>query len=84
MHIIGYIGLVTLAASWIPQTFDTIKEKYCRVNGYFLVLNSIGSFSLMLYSFFLGDVVFSALNSMTSVGALINIFYKIRSGNSKK
>ncbi|MHB8336482.1 MAG: PQ-loop domain-containing transporter [Ignavibacteriaceae bacterium] len=84
MHIIGYIGLVTLAASWVPQTFDTIKEKHCRVNGYFLVLNSIGSFSLMLYSFFLGDMVFSILNSMTSVGALINIFYKVRTRISQR
>ncbi|MHB9014126.1 MAG: hypothetical protein ACYC49_18085 [Ignavibacteriaceae bacterium] len=84
MHIIGYIGLITLAASWVPQTFDTIKEKHCRVNGYFLVLNSIGSFSLMLYSFFLGDMVFSILNSMTSVGALINIFYKVRTRISQR
>ncbi len=78
MLIVGYIGLVTLAASWIPQTIETIKEKRCSVNGYFLILNSVGSFSLMLYSFFLGDLIFSVLNSMTSIGALINIFYKIR------
>ncbi len=83
MIFVGYIGLVTLAASWIPQTFETIKEKFCKVNGYFLLLNSIGSFSLMLYSFFLGDLIFSILNSMTSIGAIINIFYKIKSNRSK-
>jgi len=83
MQIFGYIGLITLAASWIPQTFETIREKQCGVNGYFLILNSIGSFSLMLYSFFLGDVIFSVLNSMTSVGALINIYYKINKRKSE-
>ncbi len=79
MIFVGYIGLITLAASWVPQTIETIKVKFCKVNGYFLLLNSIGSLSLMLYSFFLGDLIFSILNSMTSIGAIINIFYKIKS-----
>ena len=27
MHAVGLVGLTALAAGWIPQTFQTIKEK---------------------------------------------------------
>ena len=78
MEYIGYLGLASLAACWIPQTIQTIKEKECKVNFYFLILNFIGSFSLMAYAIYLNDAVFSILNFMTSIGAMINIIYKIR------
>jgi uncharacterized protein with PQ loop repeat len=76
--IIGYIGLIALAACWVPQTLQTIKEKDCKANMLFLILNFIGSVSLVLYAVILKDAVFSILNFMTSIGALINILYKIR------
>ncbi len=78
MEYIGIIGLLALAAGWIPQTIETIKNKQCSINFYFLILNLIGSISLTLYAIFLHDAVFTILNSMTTVGALINLFYKIR------
>ncbi len=78
MHIMGYIGLAAVASGWIPQTFQTIKEKDCKANMQFLVLNFIGSFSLMLYAIILNDVVFSVLNSMTAIGAIINFYYKFK------
>lgn len=78
MEIIGIIGLAALAAGWIPQTLQTIKEKDCKVNSNFLILNFIGSVSLTIYAVYLGDLVFSVLNSMTSIGAVINIFYKLK------
>ncbi len=78
MEIVGMIGLAALAMGWVPQTIQTIREKDCKVNSNFLILNFIGSVSLTIYAIFLGDVVFSVLNSMTSVGAIINIFYKVK------
>ncbi len=78
MEIVGIIGLAALAMGWVPQTMQTIKEKDCKVNSNFLILNFIGSVSLTIYAIYLGDVVFSVLNSMTSVGAIINIFYKFK------
>lgn len=78
MHIIGYIGLCVLTLSWLPQTFQTIREKECKVNFQFLILNFAGSFSLMVYAMLLGDAVFSILNFMTSLGAAINVFYKLK------
>ncbi len=79
MEYIGIIGLLALAAGWIPQTIETVKTKRCSINLYFLILNLIGSISLTLYAIFLHDPVFTILNSMTTVGAVINLFYKSRS-----
>lgn len=79
MYAIGLVGLTALAAGWIPQTFQTIKEKDCQVNSYFLILSFVGSVSLMLYAVFLHDVIFSTLNFMTAIGAIINFYYKFKS-----
>lgn len=78
METIGIIGVAALAMGWVPQTIQTIREKDCQVNFFFLILNFIGSVSLTIYAFYLGDAPFSVLNSMTSIGAIINIFYKVK------
>jgi len=84
MQYIGIVGLLALAAGWVPQTIQTIKEKDCNVNLMFLILNLIGSLSLTTYAVFLHDPVFTTLNSMTSLGAFINLFYKLRAMNRVK
>lgn len=43
----------------------------------FLLLAALGSFSLMTYALLQGDVVFSIVNGLTTVGAVINTFYKL-------
>jgi lipid-A-disaccharide synthase-like uncharacterized protein len=78
MNYIGIIGLLALAIGWIPQTVQTIREKRCNINLLFLILNLIGSISLVLYAVSLNDDIFTILNSMTSLGAFINLYYKIR------
>ncbi len=80
MHLIGYMGLFVLTLSWLPQAYQTIKEKNCKVNLQFLLLNFSGSFLLLTYAVMLGDAVFSILNFMTSIGAAINIIYKLKAG----
>jgi len=77
MQWIGYVGLVALALCWIPQSVETIRGGRCPVNLMFLVLSSIGSFSLALYALSLGDPVFTMLNGITTLDALINIFHKL-------
>lgn len=77
MQWIGYIGLACLALCWIPQSIDTIKQGRCPVNLSFLVLSSLGSFTLALYALSLGDPVFTILNILTTAGAAINIYYKV-------
>ncbi len=81
MEYIGIAGLLALAMGWIPQTVQTIKEKDCTINLFFLILNLIGSISLTIYAISLHDSVFTILNSMTSLGALINLYYKLSSAS---
>jgi lipid-A-disaccharide synthase-like uncharacterized protein len=77
MQWIGYVGLTALALCWIPQSVETIRLGRCPVNLTFLVLSSIGSFTLAIYALSLGDPVFTILNTLTTLGAIINTFYKI-------
>lgn len=84
MEYIGVTGLLALAIGWIPQTVQTIKEKNCSINLFFLILNLIGSISLTIYAVSLHDSVFTILNSMTSLGALINLYYKLNSAKDVK
>lgn len=72
---IGYVGLVSFALAWIPQCWDTYKEGRCSVNRTFLALAGLGSFSLTVYALQSGDPVFSSLNALTTLGALINLQY---------
>ena len=43
----------------------------------FLILSSVGSFILALYAWSLGDPVFTILNTLTTLSAGLNIFYKV-------
>ncbi|HXG01539.1 MAG TPA: lipid-A-disaccharide synthase N-terminal domain-containing protein [Bacteroidota bacterium] len=84
MEWIGLIGVIAFALAWIPQSLETIRAGRCDVNLAFLLLAAVGSLSLMLYAFLKGDIVFSAVNLLTTLGALINVVYKLfpRSDNS--
>jgi len=77
LHWIGYIGLIALVLCWIPQSLETIRLGMCPVNRTFLVLSSLGSFSLAIYAFGRGDPVFAVLNIFTTLGALLNVYYKL-------
>jgi lipid-A-disaccharide synthase-like uncharacterized protein len=77
MQWIGYIGLAAIVTCWIPQSLETIKLGRCPVNLWFLVLSIVGSASLAIYAISIGDAIFGTLNSLTTVGALLNVYYKL-------
>ncbi len=74
---LGYVGLIALVLCWIPQSIETVRLGRCPVNLTFLVLSSLGSFCLAIYALSLGDPVFTVLNILTTLGALLNIYYRI-------
>lgn len=74
---IGYVGLAALVVSWIPQSIETVKLGKCNINLAFLVLVFIGSVCLALYAWSIGDTVFGLLNSLSMVGVLLNVYYKL-------
>jgi lipid-A-disaccharide synthase-like uncharacterized protein len=47
------------------------------VNLTFLILYSLGSLILAVYAWSLGDPVFTTLNTLTTLSAALNIFYKL-------
>jgi MtN3 and saliva related transmembrane protein len=74
---IGYVGLTALVMCWIPQSIDTIKRGDCPVNMAFLLLSALGSLSLAFYALSLGNMVFTILNFLTTLGSAVNMYYKI-------
>ena len=76
MEYISYIGLIVLTISWLPQSVETIKRGRSEINTYFLVLVAMGSTCLWTYAISIGNMVFSILNFLSTIGALLNLYYK--------
>lgn len=76
-HWIGYVGLISFALAWIPQCIDTVRAGHCPANRSFLLLAAIGSVSLTAYAVADGNLVFSALNALTTLGASLNLYYSV-------
>ena len=77
MQLIGLLGLLCIAAAWIPQTVKTIREKRCDIGKSFLILYILGSISLTVYSILNFDAIFLALNLLATVQSIINFYYKL-------
>lgn len=74
---IGGLGLVAFAIAWIPQCLQTVREGRCGANRSFLAFSAVGSLALSCYALERGDLVFSSLNALTTVGAAINIWFSV-------
>ena len=77
MQLIGLLGLLCIAAAWIPQTVKTIREKRCDIGKSFLILYILGSISLTVYSILNFDPIFLALNLLATIQSVINFYYKL-------
>ncbi len=77
IELIGYLGLAGVVICWIPQSVETISAGRCSVNLAFLILMVVGSICLTIYAIARNDIVFTVLNSLTTIGALINLYYKL-------
>jgi lipid-A-disaccharide synthase-like uncharacterized protein len=76
MQWLGYVGLTALVAAWIPQSIETVKLGTCHVNLGFLALLLVGNISLALYAWSIADAVFALLNSVSTIGVVLNLYYK--------
>jgi len=74
---LGYLGLFLVAICWLPHTLETIRAGKCGANTLFLILSAVGSICLVIYAIGRDDIIFSVLNSLTTMGALINLYYKL-------
>jgi len=78
MMIIGILGAVLLAASWLPETYQTIKNKRCDANLEFILIYVIAAILLTIYSIQIKDLVFIGLNAFVVIESFINLVYKIK------
>lgn len=74
---VGYLGLLLIAICWVPQSVETIRAGRCGANLLFLILSALGSVLLTIYAIARNDMVFSILNTLTAVGAFVNLYYKL-------
>ena len=79
MKIIGLIGLLAIVACWIPQTLEVVRTKHSQMKLSFLLLYFAGSIALTIYA--IGDSIFVILNLLTTIGSVMNLYFKIFSRN---
>lgn len=73
MLFIGLLGLLLIVIAWAASL--TSPPPPLRLT----VLYLLGSLLLTLYSILIGDPIFTVLNSMATVLALINVVRRVRS-----
>ncbi len=76
-ELLGWAGFAILAAAWFPQTWDTIKAGKTPMNMAFIIMYFVSSFLLTVYSVITGDMVFTALNGLLTIGSGINMYFKL-------
>lgn len=78
--ILGIIGLILIAFSWIPETIRTIRTKKSGLEWHFNLIYVIGSLCLIIYSIHIWDYIFMALNVAAFLLSTINLYYTLRYG----
>lgn len=76
--LMGTIGVAAIAFSWIPQTLEVIKNKKTDMELKFIIIYSIGSLLLLIYSVLIHDLIFTVLNFITTVLAGLNLFFALK------
>lgn len=79
-EVIGLIGMLLLVSSWVPQTIETIKTKYCPLNFRFILIYVTASSLLTIYSYIIGDWIFLILNALAAFQSAVNLYVKVRYG----
>lgn len=77
-EMIGIIGLLLLAIGWFPETLSVIREKRSKINTKFGILYVTGSFLLVIYSVYISDYIFLALNTIVMVMSGISLYYSLK------
>lgn len=78
LYIIGAIGLLAVAISWIPETIRSIKTKKSGLEPRFNIVYMVGSFLLIVYAIGIWDYIFMILNVITFILATANLWYTLR------
>ncbi len=82
-YYIGLAGLVLLLFAWIPETLKTIREKRSPIELKFSLVYALGAACLMIYAHLLGDWIFTTLNLLTMLMALMNAYYAVKENKQR-
>ena len=74
----GVLGMLCIVLAWIPETIRTIRTKRVGIEEKFLWLYLFGCVFLVLYSFYIRDIIFLGLNGISFVFNGINVYYYYR------
>jgi len=80
---IGLTGMIILVSSWVPQTIETLRTKNCPLNLNFIILYTLSSLLLTIYSILIKDIVFTILNLLAFLQSAINLLVKITNAYKK-
>ncbi len=81
---IGIAGLALLVIAWVPETLTTIRERKSPLDLKFSLVYTFGSLGLMIYALLIHDWIFTLLNTLTTLMALLNVYYKINQRENRK
>ena len=76
--VIGWIGVVLLAAAWLVESYQVVKKAKSDIPLYFTIIYIFGSGLLVLYSVLIKDLVFIVLNGMATLSAIIHLIVSLR------
>ena len=74
--IIGWAGFALLLTAWLPQTWATIKAGSTPLNAGFILLYVTSSLLLAIHAAMDGDLIFTLLNGLLTVGSGISLYYR--------
>ena len=80
MEWLGLAGALMLLAAWIPQTVKAMKSKGRGEDALFLMLYSVGTFLLLLHSYYISDLPFMLLNGVILAFLIVHIMIKALRG----
>ena len=83
-ELLGVFGGIIIVLSWIPQMIRIIKNKKAEdISVSFLIIILIGTVSLLLYSIWIKDLIYTLINLFAAIDVIIvialSIYYRPRS-----
>ena len=83
-ELLGIFGGIIIILSWIPQMIRVMKNKKAEdISIIFLFIMFVGTLSLLFYSIYIKDLIFTLINLFASINVLIVIalvfYYSLRS-----
>ena len=73
-EIIGVVGMIIICISGLPQLFKTVKKKSVNdLSMPFFVMILVGAFLLLIYSFYISDLIYIVGNILTVLITLLLI-----------